>query len=98
MLSGGGTAASAAPIATAGTGDIHYPKYDLYGHNYKYAPQDQFQYTTKYGEDCHFNNQGQYSTSSKGTDSSQYIVFFQILKYCVKKRDIKTLSCSSPSL
>jgi hypothetical protein len=36
-------------------GDIHYPKYDLYGHNYKYnSGGNECQYTTKYGEDCHF--------------------------------------------
>lgn len=38
-------------------GDIHYPKYDLYGYKYNTntAP-DQCQYTTKYGEDCHFSS------------------------------------------
>ena len=39
------------------TGDIHYPKYDLGGYHqeqqYKYK-NPECQYTTKYGEDCHF--------------------------------------------
>ena len=46
------------------TGDIHYPKYDLGGGSYQHEQQYKYknpecQYTTKYGEDCHF------TTSSK---------------------------------
>lgn len=44
--------AASASAATA-SGDIHYPKYDLYGYKYN-NPVEQCQYTTKYGEDCHY--------------------------------------------
>ena len=45
------------------TGDIHYPKYDLggggYQEQYKYK-NPECQYTTKYGEDCHFASSSKY--------------------------------------
>ena len=57
-----GTSSQGRSTSAVPSGDIHYPKYDLYGHTYKYNTgdrgQDQCQYTTKYGEDCHFGNVG----------------------------------------
>ncbi|TRY73432.1 hypothetical protein TCAL_01516 [Tigriopus californicus] len=46
------------PVSTGRTHkEIHYPKYDTYSDypNSKYS-RDQCQYTTKYGEDCHYTS------------------------------------------